>query len=351
MMEWAMGMLEARAIRVAMAALAVALLVGGGQAGFGSANAPGAAQPPRRVVYFVATDNDRERGDRNFLEFTLAVERTPGIDLTKVSLELVNVIGLETDAATMALDALSRNPPDVIIATSQGVLEAVSRMSLHVPVLFLSHPDPVELGDVKSLAAPGVNRTGFTFFSPVTAKHLELLHDAFPKVRRVGVIVDDYLMHAKWFTEDLRLARTSLVLEVSMFRATDIVELRRLLATLHPDRVDAWYVPISQIMGKDYDEVVRSLRELHKPVVYSRVLAVEKGGTLAYEARLEDSFGIWARQLRLILAGVPAATIPIEQPQSFEIAVNLDGSNEYPALRPSKAILKRATRIFGGGVN
>jgi hypothetical protein len=55
--------------------------------------------------------------------------------------------------------------------------------------------------------------------------------------------------------------------------------------------------------------------------------------------------------LRLILAGVSAATIPVEQPQSFEIAVNVDGSGEHRALRPSKAMLKRATRIVGALTN
>jgi putative ABC transport system substrate-binding protein len=303
--------------------------------------------PKRRVVYFVATDYDRERGPSDFRRFVDAVRRTPGIDLAHVSLELVNVVGPGSEPAEKALESVSRHPPDIIVATSYFSLDAVLRTSMNVPILFMSHPNPVELGKVKSLAAPGVNRTGFTFFSPVTAKHLETLHDAFPSVRRVGAIVDDYLMNAKWFTDDLRLAEASLGIEIHMFRATNIAALRRFLSGADALRMDAWYVPISDITGDDYDDVIQTLRALRKPIVYSREDAVRKGGTLAYEARLQDPFGIWARQLRLILAGVPAGVIPIEQPQSFEIAVNLDGSEEYPALRPSKAILERATHIYG----
>jgi ABC-type uncharacterized transport system substrate-binding protein len=342
-------MLGARASKAAVMLLAVFVLASS-KASFDT-NSAEKSLVKRRVVYFVATDNDRARGYADFLQLTEAVRRTPGIDLSSVSLELLNVVGPGPEPAAKALETLSRQPPDVIVAASNFCLEAVLRTSMRVPVLFLTHPDPVELGHVKSLAAPGVDRTGFTFFSPVTAKHLETLHDAFPEVRRVGVIVDDYLPNAKWFTDDLRLAKSSLGLEIVLFRAKNIFALRRVLARSDASQMDAWYVPISDIMGDDYDEVVRSMRALHKPIIYSRVAAVAKGGTLAYEARLQDPFGVWARQLRLILAGVPAATIPIEQPQSFEIAINLDGSDDYAALRPTKAALKRATRIYGARVN
>jgi ABC-type uncharacterized transport system substrate-binding protein len=167
----------------------------------------------------------------------------------------------------------------------------------------------------------------------------------------VGAVVDAYLMGAKWFTDDVHLAEASLGLEVTMFAAGNVAALRRVLATAQAARMDAWYVPVSEITSDDPDQVIALMHALNKPIVYSRVSAVLKGGTIAYEARLEDPFGIWARQLRLILAGVSAASIPVEQPQSFEIAVNLDGSREHRALRPSKAILKRATRIVGAPEN
>ncbi len=316
----------------------------------GGSDAGAASKAVRRVVYFVASDKDRETGMRDFREFTRAVQRA-GIDTKDVSLELLNVVGPGAEPARRALAELARRPPDVLVATSQFCLEAVLHTPMHVPILFLSHPDPVALGDVVSLARPGVDRTGFTFFSPVTAKHLETLHDGFPSVRRVGAVVDAYLMGAKWFTDDVHLAEASLGLEVTMFAAGNVAALRRVLATAQAARMDAWYVPVSEITSDDPDQVIALMHALNKPIVYSRVSAVLKGGTIAYEARLEDPFGIWARQLRLILAGVSAASIPVEQPQSFEIAVNLDGSREHRALRPSKAILKRATRIVGAPEN
>jgi hypothetical protein len=68
---------------------------------------------------------------------------------------------------------------------------------------------------------------------------------------------------------------------------------------------------------------------------------------MAYEARIADPFRIWASQLLLILHGVDAATIPIERPSEFELALNLDAIAADKRLRPSKNIVERANVLFG----
>ena len=70
--------------------------------------------------------------------------------------------------------------------------------------------------------------------------------------------------------------------------------------------------------------VIHMMASTSKPVLYDRTSLVRDGALMSYEARIVDPFRIWANQLLLILDGVDAATIPVERPSQFELALNLD---------------------------
>src|SRR5262249_24244608 len=81
--------------------------------------------------------------------------------------------------------------PDVIVANAPPSAIALQRESRGVPIVFAAVTDPVGMGIVQSLARPGGNATGFTSAEfGLSAEWLELLKDAPPVVKRVGVLRD-----------------------------------------------------------------------------------------------------------------------------------------------------------------
>jgi len=78
----------------------------------------------------------------------------------------------------------------VIVTATQGPVRVIQKASSTIPIVFATiGSDPVEIGLVASLAKPGGNVTGLTLFADeLNGKRLELIKEAFPKVRRVAFL-------------------------------------------------------------------------------------------------------------------------------------------------------------------
>src|SRR5713226_3441218 len=88
-------------------------------------------------------------------------------------------------------EELVRLKVDVIVAPSSIYVEAAKRATSTIPIIFVSHADPIGSGHVASLARPGGNITGFSLMMTETnAKGLELLKEAVPGLSRVAVLWD-----------------------------------------------------------------------------------------------------------------------------------------------------------------
>jgi putative ABC transport system substrate-binding protein len=81
--------------------------------------------------------------------------------------------------------------PDVILASSAPVVEALQQATSTIPIVFVTVTDPVGAGLVTSLARPGGNTTGFSLFEyGISAKWLELLKEIEPRVTRAAILRD-----------------------------------------------------------------------------------------------------------------------------------------------------------------
>jgi len=78
---------------------------------------------------------------------------------------------------------------DVILTSGTPGSRAAKGATSTIPIIMVTSGDPVALGLVASLARPGGNITGASNFSPeLSAKRIELIKEAFPNIRRVGVV-------------------------------------------------------------------------------------------------------------------------------------------------------------------
>jgi len=86
---------------------------------------------------------------------------------------------------------LVRLKVDIIVAPSSIYTEAAKQATSTIPIVFMSHADPLGTGHVANLTYPGGNATGFSLMMPeTTVKGLELFKEAVPALSRIAVIFD-----------------------------------------------------------------------------------------------------------------------------------------------------------------
>ena len=98
------------------------------------------------------------------------------------------------DRLAEAADNLVNSKVDVIICYGATATLAASKATSTIPIVMVTGGDPVKLGVVATLSKPGGNVTGITFLNQeLLGKRLEILMEAVPGIRRVGVLLNPAL--------------------------------------------------------------------------------------------------------------------------------------------------------------
>src|SRR5262249_53666558 len=132
-----------------------------------------------------------------------------------------------------------------VIATPAGnyAAQVAKAATTTIPIVFGVGEDPVKLGLVASLARPGGNLTGISFFtSELGAKRLALLHELVPKAVRIAVLVNPANPATESAVQDIPDAARALGLQIQVLKASTRSEIEAAFATLVRDRAEALYV-------------------------------------------------------------------------------------------------------------
>jgi putative tryptophan/tyrosine transport system substrate-binding protein len=199
-----------------------------------------------------------------------------------------------------------------------------------------------------SMTHPGGNLTGISLLtSELDLKRLELLHEAVPAAKRIGVLADPAI--ADPATEPSRTqfdeAAHKLSLELVIVDVRNREELAQGLDALGSAHIDAVNVLASPILNNARGFIVERLNQMRLPAIYEWPETAEEGGLLGYGTRnqlaLRQVFGLVAR----ILRGARPQDLPIEQPAKFDFVVNLKTAKEIGLTIPP-SILFRADKVI-----
>ena len=238
---------------------------------------------------------------------------------------------------------------DVIVAASTPAARAARQATTTIPIVAIAMGDPVRDGLVASLNRPGGNVTGSTFLGPeLVPKRLELLKEALPRATRIAV-----LWHHGAFSErttddmlkasDVAARRLGIRLLVAGVHRPDDIE--GAFATWDRERAEALVTLPSSMLFSEAPRLVSLAAKHRLPAMFNGVEFVDVGGLFAYGASISDlnrRGGFYAAQ---ILKGARPADLPVEQPTSFEFAVNLRTAKTLGVTVPSPLVL-RASRVI-----
>ena len=127
-------------------------------------------------------------------------------------------------------------------------------------------------------------------------------------------------------------------------RAAD--DLEKVFAALNKQRPDGLYsLGAGGVMRPNQKRIVDFALKSQLPSVYSSREPVDAGGLMAYGRDLADNYRRVAYFVDRILKGAKPADLPVEQPQKFELVINLKTAKEIGVIIPLK-VLARADKVI-----
>src|SRR6185369_5210328 len=209
--------------------------------------------------------------------------------------------------------------------------------------------DPVAGGLVTSLARPGGNVTGLSILTPeLIGKCLELLAQAVPGVSRVAVLWQPGASPGrteKDIQKAAEVAARALGVRLQFVEARGPEDFDRAFSDMTTGRAGALTVLVSPMFFGERRRLVDLAAKTRLPTVFPWRDGVDAGGLMAYGPNIPDLFRRAATYVDKILKGAKPGDLPVEQPTTYELAVNLKTAKALGLTIPS-SMLGRATHVI-----
>jgi putative ABC transport system substrate-binding protein len=242
---------------------------------------------------------------------------------------------------------LVRSKPDVIVAVSTPQIRAMMEATKTIPIVMVAPGDPVGSGLVASLARPGGNVTGLTIISgDIMGKRLEYLKQALPKITRVGALFNPANpVNRRDVTDELQAAGRALRIAIDPVPVREPNEIPAAFASIARERAEGLIVAVDPIIWAHRKQVIELCTRNRLPSMSYFKEYVALGGLMSYGPNHLELFRRSAMYVDRILKGANPATLPVEQPSRFELAINLKTAKLLGIVIP-EAVLLQADEII-----
>lgn len=236
---------------------------------------------------------------------------------------------------------LVRLKVDVIVAPSSIYTGAAKQATSTIPIIFMSHADPLGSGHVASLARPGGNITGLSLMMTETnVKGLELLKEAVPGLSRVAVIFDPATPSHGPGLKAVEIAGLALGLRIQSVPVRSATQYESAFSSIVSERAGAVLV-LSTPLFIAGAKPLAALAMTHKlPSLFGPRHHVEAGGFMSYSPDRADLWRRGASYVDKILKGANPADLPVQQPTKFELVINLKTAKALGLTIPESFLLR-----------
>ena len=288
---------------------------------------------------------------------TSSVVHTRNVDAFRREMQALGYrdISLEVRAAEGKMDrlpalaaALAALPLDVIVTDGGPAAVAARRATSTIPIVIgAAAIDLVQQGVVASLARPGGNVTGFLISTgpELDGKRLELLREALPLLARVAVVWNPRNDANPHKLASLEAPARALGVQIESVQARDVQDIERALGGGGRRRVDAMLALADAYLWSQRERIVAVAARHRLPAMYAELEFSEAGGLMAYGPSVADNFRRAAGYVDRILKGAKPADLPVEQPATLELMINLKTARALGLTLP-QSLLVRAAHVI-----
>ena len=241
---------------------------------------------------------------------------------------------------------LSARKVDILLAAgNEPALRAARAAAGATPIVFIALDfDPVQKGYVASLSNPVSNNTGIVVSQlELAGKRVELLREAFPKARRVGLFWDAASRE--------QAAAAEAVAGILGFQPR-LLELigqppnyAAALIPMDESPREPVMIPASPLFLRDRSTIARLLLERGTPSICAFREVMETGALMSYGVNLVDLFRDVAAFVDQIARGAKAGDVPMGTPSHFHTAFNLKTAKSL-GIEVPLTLLARADEVI-----
>jgi len=243
---------------------------------------------------------------------------------------------------------LVRLKVDLIVASAgTQVATAAKNATETIPIVMIAVRDPVGTGLIASLVRPGGNVTGVSGYAglEIVAKQLVLLKETVPKIRRVAILSNPANAYHQLAIREVNVAARSLGVQLQLLEARGPNEFDGAFAAMAKERVGALLVLSDAVLSSHRTRLADLAARSRLPAAYGVRESVEAGGLMSYGPSFLDLFRRAATYVDKILKGARPGDLPVEQPTTFELVINLKTAKALGLTIP-QSLLQRADQVI-----
>jgi ABC-type uncharacterized transport system substrate-binding protein len=290
--------------------------------------------------------NRAETSEPSRAAFRQALRERGWVDGQNIVIEVRFADG-KVDLFPALVSELIRLKVDIIVTTSSGTTWAAKNATQSIPIVMAASANALGEGLVANLAHPGGNVTGMTFLAgpEIAGKQLQLLKEVAPAASRIAVLTNPTNRSHAGFSREVKVAARSLGAQVQVLEAPSPDELDSAFAAMTKEHAAALLVLTDSMFFGEHQRVANLAARSRIPALYSQREFVDAGGLVSYGPNLVDMFRRAATQVDKLLRGAKPSDMPIEQPTTFELVINLKTAKALGLTIP-QSLLQRADEVI-----
>jgi putative ABC transport system substrate-binding protein len=299
------------------------------------AAARGRAGKPWRLVIFHPQPTSLTANDA-FVQGMRLLGHMEGQDF------IIDDVAYDEDNPDDAAREIVQHHVDLILAMGRSdIVLAAKRATRDIPIVFVFADDPVASGIVASMSRPGGNATGLTSLNAsVDAKRLGLLKEAMPELRCVALLASRGDPATSSIASATRNAAESLGVELEIQSVKNTDDLEGALTTVVKAGSEAIIVAGEPLFFSLQPRIAQWAEAARTPVLSPWRELPEAGGLLSYGTGVNAMFHRAAVFVDRILKGDDPETLPVEQPTTFELVINLKTAKSLGLTIPPMLIAR-----------
>ena len=234
----------------------------------------------------------------------------------------------------------------IIVTSGMPAVIAAKKATSTIPIVAANADNLVDAGVVASLAHPGGNVTGLSRVdADFSAKRLQLLKEAFPKLSRVAVLSYGSMGGDEEELREIQSAGHKLAIEIQPFPTPNPAQFSAAFDEMKKRRAGAVI-----FLSSSYTQVYRATliefaMKNRLPSMCSNAAWIDNGCMLAYGPTISDLYRRAATYVDKIVKGIKPAELPVEQPTKFEFIINLNAVKQIGLTIPPN-VLARADKVL-----
>jgi putative ABC transport system substrate-binding protein len=277
--------------------------------------------------------------------FRQGLSETDYVEGQNVAIEYRWAEGRYDRLPALAADLVGRRVDVIVASSGDPAAHAAKSATSTIPIVFASG-DAIGNGFVASLARPGGNLTGLSFLTvELNSKRFELLFEVVPQPRVIALLVNPNSPSTERVIRAVQEAARAKGVQLHILHAGAESEIDAAFTSLVQRQADALVVSSDPFFYGRREQLVALAARHTVPAIYEWRQFVVEGGLTSYGASVSAvnrQVGIYAGK---ILKGAKPADLPVLQPTTFELVINLKTAKALGLTIPP-SILSRVDEVI-----